>query len=83
MGDVFSMQHSIRDRCWLQDGDAVNKLGAELMQLFSLHSDVHQLAVDGSKAGSKKGKKAGAASAEGGSQVGAWQVCCCLSLVTD
>lgn len=54
----------------MQDGDAVNKLGAELMQLFSLHSDVYQLAMEASRASSKKGKKAGAASAEGASQVG-------------
>jgi hypothetical protein len=53
----------------LQDGDAVNKLGAELMQLFSLHSDVYQLAMEGSKTGSKRGKKAGGAAAEGVSQV--------------
>lgn len=58
----------------LQDGDAVNKLGAELMQLFCLHSELYQLAMDGSKAGSKKGRKpAGAAAAggEGPSQVNA------------
>lgn len=61
--------------CWptcLQDGDAVNKLGAELMQLFSLHSDVYQLAMEGSKASSKRGRKAGgAAASEGVSQVSA------------
>lgn len=58
--------------CWptcVQDGDAVNKLGAELMQLFSLHSDVYQLAMEGSKASSKRGRKAGAAAAEGVCQV--------------
>lgn len=55
----------------LQDGDAVNKLGAELMQLFMLHSELYQLAMEGGKAGSKKGRKPGgsAAAADGSSQV--------------
>jgi hypothetical protein len=53
--------------CRLQDGDAVNKLGAELMQLFSLHSEVYQLAAEGGRGGSKKGRKP--AGAEGASQV--------------
>jgi hypothetical protein len=54
----------------LQDGDAVNKLGAELMQLFMLHSELYQLAMEGGKGGSKKGRKPGAAAAaDGSSQV--------------
>jgi hypothetical protein len=56
----------------LQDGDAVNKLGAELMQLFMLHSELYQLAMEGGRAGSKKGRKPGgsaAAAADGSSQV--------------
>lgn len=57
----------------MQDGDAVNKLGAELMQLFMLHSEVYQLAAEGGRGGSKKGRKPAGAAAEGASQV------CCLA----
>lgn len=63
-----------------QDGDAVNKLGSELLQLFSLYSEVYQLAVDGSKGGGKKGRKAGgnnAAVAEG-SEAEVCRVCVCV-----
>jgi hypothetical protein len=52
----------------MQDGDAVNKLGAELMQLFSLHSEVYQLAAEAGRGGSKKGRKPAADEAS--------QVCC-------
>jgi len=55
----------------VQDGAAVNKLGGELLQLFSLHSDVYQLAVEGSRAGSKKGRKAGGTAADGDAEVSA------------
>jgi hypothetical protein len=43
------------------------------MRLFSLHSDVCQLAMEGSKGGSKKGKKP---AADGGVEVRCWQCPC-------
>ena len=39
------------------------------MQLFALHSDVYQLAMEGAKGGSKKGKKAANAAADGAAEV--------------
>jgi hypothetical protein len=44
----------------------VAQLGEEMLKLFELHNSVACLALEGSKAPSKKGGKRGAAAAAGG-----------------
>jgi hypothetical protein len=47
----------------LQDPEKVAQLGEEMQKLFELHNSVASIAMEGSKAPSKKGSKRGAATA--------------------
>lgn len=59
------MVHHCTPTVCLQDGSVVNQLGDELLQLFELHNKVFQLALEGSKASTKRARKAAGAAAAG------------------